>query len=209
MTLSPPSSRGLNGVTITDTPSAGEVLTATSATAASWQAATGGLTVLFDSTLGADAASFDSGAGGFSTSHKHLLLSLYVRTSEAVVSSTVIVRFNNDSTGNYAIQAVRGSNAVASAAAATAQTGFSMFVPGDSVQASDFGGFLLLVPNYAGTVGQKTLLTLGGWGEDTLTETLLDSVVGVWKDTTALSRVQVVSGSGNLRTGSRLTIYGI
>lgn len=42
MALSPPSSVGLNGVTITDTPSAGEILTATSASAAAWSAAAGG-----------------------------------------------------------------------------------------------------------------------------------------------------------------------
>ncbi len=41
MTLVPASSRGVGGVVVTDSPSAGEVLTADSATTASWQAAGG------------------------------------------------------------------------------------------------------------------------------------------------------------------------
>src|SRR5215468_367302 len=84
---------------------AGQVLTATlvaSVLGSNWQtvAASGGITTFFDSTLGAPAASIDSGA--VITSGKLFLICTFlVRTVAAGAFDTVVVRCNGDSGAHY------------------------------------------------------------------------------------------------------------
>jgi len=189
----------------------GQFLTAQSgqATGLLWATSAGILTELFDETLVGDVASIDSGAGGFSTSLDHLLILVLVRTSEATVFSSATLRFNNDSSAIYDAQYIRGRNVTATVGVQAAGTGVSCVAPGDSVAATVFGGWCVLVPAYAQTVAQKTVMQYGGWAEDTAAEEEAGVRIGRWRNTAAISRVQLVSGSGNLRTGSRMTIYGL
>lgn len=170
--------------------------------------AAGGL--IYDSTLGGDAASIDTGAAGISTSFNHLLILAYARTTQAVVVSTAPITVNNDTAGNYDRQNITGTAAVASAAEAIAGTNIANpGVPGASAVAGSFAAILLVIPAYAQTTGHKTGLTFSGYGEDTSGDMRVSVTVGRWRNTAAISRLAITAGSGNLLAGSRLTVYGI
>lgn len=211
MTLAPPTSRGVGGITVTDTPTAGEVLTATSTTQAAWQAAAAGLlTELFDETKGAGAATFDTGAGGFSTSLDHLLLVLYLRTTEVSILSSGVVTLNNDTGNNYDEQALRGRDTTASAADVEAASSLNFSCPGASAAAGVFGGGMLLIPNYALTTGEKSALMLGYFCDEAATGGDAGMRASHWRSTAAISRIIITAAAASdFLTGSRLTVYGI
>jgi hypothetical protein len=307
--LSPPSSVGLNGVQITDTPAADEVLTATDATHAAWAAAAGGgipatlldakgdviaasaadtaarlavgangtvleaasgettglkwgddpirkslldakgdliagsaadtaarlavgadgaflralasessglvwqagvrVVELFDSTLTVDTAAIDTGAGGFSTALDHLLVFLQTRTTQVIIIGSVLLTLNNDATGTYDDQSVRGRDTTASAVDGQANSSITLATAGASCAAGVFGGMLLAIPNYAGTVAEKTVVCLGGFADEAATGGDAGIRVGHWRNTAAITRLTFTGSSGDLLTGSRVTVYGI
>ena len=166
-------------------------------------------TELFDSTLAADAAAIDSGAGGFATSLDHLLILVLARTDEAAVFSTAVLTLNGDAAGNYDRQVHLARNVTASAAVAAAASNLGLPCPGASVAATVFGAHIYFVPAYAQTVAQKVILSLSGWSEDTATEQEMRTTAHRWRSTAAIRCVTVTARAGNLVTGSRLTVYGI
>lgn len=169
-----------------------------------------GISELFDSTLGGDAASIDTGAGGFSTSFDHLLIVFIARTTEAVTNSAVNFTLNNDTGANYDRQALQGANATASAAAAVAGTLLvNALVPGSSAAAGNFGAGLLLIPSYAQTVAHKTGILVSGAADATAANSYAQVKSARWRNTAAITRLAMLAAANNLLAGSRLTVYGI
>lgn len=198
MALTPASSR-------TSTPSAGSVV------AASFASGIVPWTVLFDETKGADAATFDTGAGGFSTSLAHLLVVAQLRTTEAIVISSAVVTLNNDSGANYDAQVVRGRDVTASAVDGQAgATQFNVIAPGASAAAGVFGAQLLVVPNYAATVAEKSALAIGGFADEAAAGGDAGARTYHWRSTAAVTRLIFTAGSAsNFLAGSRVTVYGV
>jgi hypothetical protein len=60
------------------------------------------------------------------------------------------------------------------------------------------------VMNYSNSTTYKTALAKGG-GADYGTE----AYVGLWRNTSAITSITVLSSSGNMATGSTITLYGI
>lgn len=166
-------------------------------------------TTFYDETLQSDTASIDTGIEGFPISSDHLLFMLLVRTTEAAVVSTALITFNNDTAGNYDRQNLRADNTTVTAAVTAAANNFAVTCPGSSVAATVPGIHFIFVPSYGQTTFQKQAISLGGWGEDTATETRLTTTISRWRSTAAVNRIIVTAGSGNLVAGSRLTVYGI
>jgi len=191
------------------------VLTADSAQTlgVKWAAAapvTGGMVKIFDSTLGSDAASIDTGAGVIGGSYGILDIYIYGRSAQVTGASNLWLRVNNDSGTNYNYQRLRGIGASPDAAvSSTAQAGWAPSVPGDSVPANFFGIVHVRIPNYAGTVGYKTAIWNEGYG-GTGSNGFTTQFSACWLSTSAISRMSIVVASGaNLRAGSRMTIFGI
>jgi len=168
-----------------------------------------GITKLFDSTLGADAASIDTGAGGFSTNFAHLEILAYLRTTEAAVQSSVIWNFNGDGGANYDRHRISAANTTVSGAPTLAGTGFLINCLGASAQALAFSMARIDIPAYAQTTGHKAFFCWNSHIEDTAADCLVDMRGGRWRSTAAINRVAVAAGSGNLLAGSRLSVYGI
>lgn len=167
-------------------------------------------TELFDSTLGADAASIDTGAGGFSTSLDHLLVMILARTAQVAVFSSLQITLNNDSGANYDTQNLRARNVTVDASPTAAASALGPNAPGDSVAATVFGGVMLWIPSYAQTTAQKVVIEWSGWGEDTAAEEGVHMRAHRWRNTAAISRLIMTGGGGaNLRAGTRMTVYGI
>lgn len=174
-------------------------------TGASLRAALSAL--LFESTLGADTASIDSGVGGFSTSYDDLMILLYLRTTEAAVASNVTFQFNGDTGANYDDQKMRVINTAVSGAIALAGTSVTIEALGASAQAGAFAEYALWMPAYSHTTGHKSFSGTGARIEDTAADCRSTFQCGRWRSTAAISRVVITAASGSLATGSRMAIY--
>lgn len=188
----------------------GTVLTAASgqATGLSWGSG-GGLTALFDSTLGSDQAAIDTGANGIAQTKDHLLFVLYLRTTQAAVLSSALLTFNNDTGANYGTQRITCINTTVTGGINLAGSNVAFSVHGASAQANAFVTATFIVPCYRQTAGLKMFCMDIAGIEDTAADTFTELRGGQWRSTAAISRAAVTAGSGNLLAGSRMTIYGL
>lgn len=183
-------------------------------TAASNVAITGGggssgLVSLFDSTLGADSATIDTGAGGIAAGHVALLVCIIARTADAGANASLRVRLNNDSGANYDDSAVYNVNATPNGRTDLAQTGWSTTTHGDGGSAGYPGVWRLDIPGYDQTTFWK-VATMLAMTMDATAGNNVDIAMGLgWRSTAAISRMAVTAASGaNLKAGSRLLVYG-
>lgn len=182
---------------------------ASEASGLAWQAGVR-LVELFDETKGADAATFDTGAGGFVTTLDHLLLVAQLRTTEALTISAALLTLNNDAGANYDMQALRGRNATVSALASVAGANCAIPTAGASDAGGVFGPVLVLIPDYAQTTAEKVFFALSGHADETAANSNAELRLGHWRSTVAVSRIILTANAGtNFLTGSRLTVYGL
>lgn len=167
------------------------------------------LTEIFDSTLLVDTAAFDTGANGVPGTLDALLVVAHLRTTEAITASNARITFNNDTGANYDEQRVTGASVTASAGSSVGQAAISYIVAGASDATGAFAAMVLWIPDYAGTVAEKSVIGLSGYADETAVNSNLMGKVGHWRSTAAISRLAVTAASGDFLTGSRVTVYGI
>ena len=144
----------------------------------------------------------------------HLFLIGQIRFAGAVTEVLIEARLNNDSGANYNEQDLKGDGASATASGNANQNEISLGrVPGASATANMAGQIQAHLANYVNTTFFKTLLaqflhirsnTPANWE--------VGLAGGMWKDTTAVSRITLLSttgSSGNIASGSVVTLYGI
>lgn len=170
---------------------------------------TAGLVQLFDSTLGASAASIDTGAGGIAGGHDHLMVYALLQTDEAVTRSIVTWTFNNDTGANYDRQYNSASDASLLAGSQLAQTGMTIFAHGAGGTAQYPGLQQWTIPQYAGTTFYKLALLFAMVADAAAGQNQAEIDTFGYRSTSAISRMKVAAPAGkNLVAGSRLTIYG-
>lgn len=161
--------------------------------------------------LSGTAASFD--ITGIAGTYNHLLLTCQVRCDTASATVNSSLRLNGDTGANYdrALNAAFGNTPSFSPAAAAT----SLYI-GDVVANSAAAGTVsvwqLLIPFYAKTTFDKTVLANGGGVFGTLGTTTtyeLFQVSGLWRNTAAVTQVTLAPASGSFMIGSGLTIHGI
>jgi hypothetical protein len=156
-----------------------------------------GVGCIYDTTLGAGAASID--VTGIVGVYAHLKIVAYLRSDTAAVGTDIIVRFNADSAANYttvnATQTSINSNAAA-------------LMPAASHAANAFGAYEIVIPHYAGTANNKSANAVGATNT---TSTTMGAAAfgGMWRSTAAITRITVSAAAGNIVTGSRLSIYAM
>lgn len=188
-------------------------VTSASSVAISGSAGAGGLIQLYDSGyLGADAASIDTGAGGIAAGHVCLIVVGHLRSTNAVDNDNVVVAFNNDTSALYSvIRLLISSSGVGSAAFAGQTENLCGTMPGSNMTAGFFGSFHAVIPAYDSASDNKEWLAQSGALDDGTARFAMGQFTCAYKSATAISRMRIRSqgGAGNLKAGSRITIYGV
>ncbi len=170
---------------------------------------TGGMVQLFDLTLGSPATTIDTGASGVPGGHSSLMIIVLARAANAVFSGNFGLQFNADTGANYDYIWTNNSAGVSTSFATTGQTSAkAMEGPGASIGAGIFGVAHITIPGYTQTTADKAMTSLGGFAE-TSGHSELVHLVSTWRSTAAITQITLVSGIGNLVTGSRMTIWGL
>jgi hypothetical protein len=169
----------------------------------------GGATILFDSTLGADTASIDTGAGGIAGTQNVLEAWVLARTDEAVILSTINITFNNDGGANYDFENFTATNAALAGGGGVAATAINFNCHGASGGASYASAFCICIPSYAQSTFFKTGFIAGNIVDTAAANCqLYEKAIG-YRSTVAISRMKVAPGGGTvLKAGSRLLILG-
>lgn len=162
---------------------------------------------LAETRLSADTASID--IQNIPGTHAGLFIAIHARQT-AASSETPLLRFNNDSGANYDWQR---QNASATTRAGSESFGATSIFPGNITDSGSptgaFAQILIWLPSYANSTTHKAcviqntrraLATSGGTG--------LSQHSGVWRSTAAITRVTLSISSGNVLSGSRVTVYG-
>jgi hypothetical protein len=132
--------------------------------------------------------------------YQHLQIRFLAFTSAAM---NINVRFNSDSAANYAYHQLVGDGASPSAAGVANSS--VMF--GGYATASQYGVGVIDLLDYANTNKNKTMRSLHGSDANGSGLVLLRS--GLWQNTNAINRIDLIAGSGNFTTASSFALYGI
>jgi hypothetical protein len=104
--------------------------------------------------------------------------------------------FNNDTAANYSRTLVYGDGTSALSSRSSDHKVLEIGTAISTLTAS--------VMNYSNTTTFKTTLTRGGSAAN-----LTIAEVGTWRNTAAINRIDVTTGTGTMNTGTVLTLYGI
>jgi hypothetical protein len=119
------------------------------------------------------------------------------------------IRFNGDGNSNYSFTYMGGNGTTASSSRGTSTT----FIPTAGLAswttvANSPGIYSFNVMNYANTTTYKTTIGRSGYASGTYAST--DTVVGLWRDTAAITSMSLTVGnSGTFAIGTTFTLYGI
>lgn len=149
--------------------------------------------------------------GSIPATYAHLLLVVYARSDVAAASASLGLQFNSDVGANYDFQRLTGAAATAAAAESFAQTSAAVgLMPANTAGANLFSANILFIPNYASASNNKLAIALSSFRSGTTTTTMTTSMhAGFWRSNAAITQITLSSVSGNLVTGTRVTLYGM
>jgi len=152
-------------------------------------------------TLGSSAASvtFSSISGAYTD----LVLVMNVRNTDS--NRYGLLRFNSDTGSNYSVTVLAGTSAGAVSYRASNQTKlFIHYTDPLPTAASTFAGFIVNFQNYSNTTTYKTILD-----RVSNSATATEALVGLWRNTSAISNIEIFCDGGSYTSGSTFTLYGI
>lgn len=153
------------------------------------------------------------------STYTHLQIRAIMRNDSAAYNGSqgLGIRFNSDSAANYVshwltTQPDNAPTTPPTAAATTALTllGHNYTNPSAGVLANSYGVLISDILDYANTSKYKTTRALHGMDANgTGTNTGLNFSSGLWQSTSAITRIDIVSGAANFTTASHFALYGI
>jgi hypothetical protein len=156
--------------------------------------------------LGSSQASVTfSSLGDYSSTYKHLQIRATIRNTGASFASWGL-RFNGDTSSSYSRHSLSGNGSgVGSGGGANESSGFIGGSPTDASVAGSFGGIVIDILDPFSTSKNTTTRNLNGYATDDI-----GLVSTLWINTTPVSSMTIYSRSGgNIRFGSRFSLYGI
>jgi hypothetical protein len=152
-------------------------------------------------TLGSAAATITFSS--IPATYTDLKLVLVVNTTSVDLRS-IRLTFNADTATNYSTTRLSGDGSTASSNRSTTQANITPFTSLTSSTIPTFYTFDVF--SYAGSTN-KTLLAQGS--ADLNGSGGVNSAVGLWRSTAAITTIGLALNSGNYNTGTTATLYGI
>lgn len=167
----------------------------------------GAMTLIEDTTLGSDVASvtFSSIPG----TYKHLLL-LWQAASDQAAAQSLFLRFNGDTGANYDWELAGAAGGTAALAESLAQAQIRIGSLSGTSNASSAATGRVDIPNYASAswhqqlTAQATYRSAASFGD-----MVASSWGGYWRNTATVTSITAIVTTGNIKTTSRFTLYGI
>lgn len=171
----------------------------------------GGVTMIQDILLGADAATIDFSS--IPATYSHLEIRALLRGATAATDVWVQVTINGDTGANYDNQELQGYIGGTSAAWAESlgdtKMAYMVLMPAASSPSGSAAAAQIEVPDYAGTAFHKTLIGSSVARIDTGSGNLRQIPTGgVWRSTAAIDQITLTPTSGDFLAGSHATLYG-
>jgi hypothetical protein len=117
------------------------------------------------------------------------------------------VRFNNDSGSNYSWTRIYGDGTSAASQRNTSRTGIGILWLDEVSSAADTFNLLTLdVFSYAGSTYKTSLTTASA---DKNGSGTVERAVALWRSTSAINQIDLISGSSTFAAGTTATLYGI
>jgi len=164
-------------------------------------------------------ATVNVGSGGTSyieftsipSTYKHLQIRGIGRstntTSTTAYSAELLMQFNGDTAGNYNAHAIEANGSSVSAQSQTSLTIVNLGGPFTTQTANAFGGSVIDFLDYADTNKYKTVRAIGGQDLNGYGTMMFAS--GLWRSTSAITSIKMVSGGTGWAQYSSFALYGI
>jgi hypothetical protein len=120
----------------------------------------------------------------------------------ATAGNVLDIRFNSDTGNNYSYTILDGNGTVAESVRGSNQS----FIPLDYTAATNNLNSVSIcnIQNYSNTTTNKTSVI-----RHSNASSGTDAIVGLWRNTAAISTIVVFASAGNIIAGSTFTLYGI
>jgi hypothetical protein len=145
------------------------------------------------------------------STYKHLQLRIAARATSTGNATALFVRCNGVSGTSYSTHNLYAAGGGSGAVYAEGYTGLDAFyrlpIPDDALTANAFGVVFIDFLDYASTVKNKTLRATSGYAASGVYNTNL--VSGAFNSTNAITSLSFTPAAGQLKTGSRFSLYGI
>jgi hypothetical protein len=143
------------------------------------------------------------------STYKHLQLRIHARSNRASSDTTAVIRFNSDSGANYNNHRIYGNGSTVSADGNTNETRV-LFLTINAVGAAvaSYSPYIVDVIDYANTGKNKTARAIGG-KNNTNTDGYIFLQSGAWRNTAAITTVELIDVISTFVNGSVISLYGI
>lgn len=162
-----------------------------------------------DTLLGSDAASITLSSIS-ATDFDNLIVIVYCRCTGAAAGFGLGMRFNGDTGNNYDWQDIMTEGAVSTSSVTRATSSMQIGrIPGNTAPSGAFGLVVASIPDYAGTTFHKAARSHWSRKKANSANNLSVGVTsGFWRSASAINSITVIPASGDLVTGSRVTLIG-
>ena len=177
------------------------------ATAPEWATvSSGAVSVIARTVLGSDTASVDF--TGIPATYENLMVTYTCQATSSSTFSRLWVQFNGDTAANYSSSIGYQTTSLTVESSSGATKIVSGIIVDSSVTAGYASSGTIMVPGYARTVFNKTLV-LNGQATYGAAAPMIVAGQGIWASTAAITQVTLSSALNNLKAGSVFTLYGI
>jgi hypothetical protein len=129
-------------------------------------------------------------------------LIIVVNAGASVATANGSIRFNEDTGNNYSQTTLRGNGSAAASASLANISQINLDYYGFTTSLTNLE--IIQVQNYSNSTTNKTVLIRGDSADYGVR-----AVVGLWRNTSAITRIDIKSDAYNFITGSTFSIYGI
>ena len=143
------------------------------------------------------------------STYKHLQVRGVCRSTTS--TSSMAIRFNSDTTNNYAAHWLYGDGSTvgATGSAPRANIWVQGYFPGTGINSSIVGATIIDILDYSSTTKNKTARSFNGLMTDTAFDNYVNLVSGVWLNTNAITSIDITFNGETIGSGTQFALYGI